>query len=207
MRPSTPLRLRTAFGLGLAGMLAMAAVGCAPPSVNIEAPAGAVTETPSAEESQAPIGEGPGDAESATDAAAPGPIAPAGWPVKVGTFAKKFAGPTWYPVTVPKGFAVDMVDVLELEPGAGLICDVALIGGEKYIGFIQGSPKTREYPIVSVGKVPWGTETADVVHEDPEDTSSPKMIVYSKGGTLAEIAGDATFDQLKAVAAGMVRVK
>jgi hypothetical protein len=102
---------------------------------------------------------------------------------------------------------VDGIDVLELETGSGLVCDIVYMSGDKELEFMQGSPKTREYDIVSVGKVPWGTETADVVYEDPADPTTPKMIVYSKNGTLAELSGTASFEELKAMAASMVAAK
>lgn len=149
---------------------------------------------------------------SAKDASATAPataaVTPAGtWPAKVADFAKKAKGPVWYPTAIPEGVTVDALDVLELEPGTGLVCDVFFVGGSTEIGFIQGSPTTREYEIVSLGKVPWGTETADVIYEDPEDTSSPRMIVYSSKENLAELVGGAGFEQLKAIAASMVLVK
>jgi hypothetical protein len=140
-------------------------------------------------------------------AAAQSPKVATIWPAKVGAFAKSFKGPVWYPKTTPKGFKVDSLDIVELEPGSGLICDIVYVSGEKSVGFTQGSPKTRDYEIVSTGKVPWGTDTADVVLEDPADPKSPQMIVYNKGGNFAELYGDASFAELKAMAASMVAVK
>jgi hypothetical protein len=134
--------------------------------------------------------------------------APAGiWPTKVGVFSQAFKGPVWYPKSVPSGYAVDSLDVVEFDPGSGLVCDIVYLKGEKVIQFTQGSPKTRDYEIVSVGKVPWGNKTADVVHQDPADNTTPIVIVYSKGGTFAELTGDASEAELKAVAASMVAVK
>lgn len=139
---------------------------------------------------------------------APAPkAAPALWPSKIGTFAKNFKGPVWYPKYLPKGYKVDSLDVIELEPGSGLVGDIIYMSGEKTLGFTQGSPTTRDYEIVSVGKVPWGTETADLVHEDPSDTTTPQMIVYVNGGNFAELYGDAGLAELKKVAASMVPVK
>jgi len=129
------------------------------------------------------------------------------WPAKVGTFAKNFKGPVWYPTYIPKGMKVDMLDVVELEPGAGLICDIVFYDGKNPMMFTQGSPKKRSYDIVSVGKVPWGSETADVVYEDPTDTTTAKMIVLSKDGVLAELSGVVDFNTLTAVAASMKPVK
>jgi hypothetical protein len=140
-------------------------------------------------------------------AAAPAPKVSTIWPPKVGAFAKSFKGPVWYPKTIPKGYQSDSIDLVELEPGSGLICDIVYVSGEKSLGFTQGSPKTRDYEIVSTGKVPWGTDIADVVLEDPADPASAQMIVYSKGGNFAELYGDASIAELKAMAASMVAVK
>jgi hypothetical protein len=146
----------------------------------------------------------PGAVTSATAPAA----APAGtWPAEVADFAKKAKGPVWYPTALPEGLTIDALDVLELEPGTGFVCDIYYLGGTTEIGFIQGSPTTREYDFVSLEKVAWGTETADVIYEDPEDTSSPKMIVYNTKDNLAELLGGEDVEQLKTIAASMVLVK
>jgi hypothetical protein len=147
------------------------------------------------------------DAANALAAAPPAPKTSTVWPSKVGSFAKSFGGPVWYPKTIPKGYKTDSLDIVELEPGSGLICDIIYVSGEKSLGFTQGSPKTRDYEIVSAGKVPWGTETADIVYEDPADPTSAQMIVYSSGGNFAELYGDASIAELKAMAASMVPVK
>jgi hypothetical protein len=148
----------------------------------------------------------PADAANAL-AAAPSTKTSTSWPAKVGAFAKSFSGPVWYPKSIPKGYKTDSLDIVELEPGSGLICDIVYVNGEKSLGFTQGSPKTRDYEIVSTAKVPWGTDTADVVLEDPADPASAQMIVYNKGGNFAELYGDASLAELKAMAASMVAVK
>jgi len=148
--------------------------------------------------------------ESATDLPQPSlsqPVVPGEVPTQVKDFAKKFSGPVWYPSKLPSGLVIDVLDVAEWEAGAGLVCDIFYLKGDTELSLIQGSPKTREYEIVSVGKVPWGTEQADVVYEDPTDTTSPKMIVYSGKGTLAELAGGSSFEELKGIAASMTLVK
>lgn len=149
----------------------------------------------------------------ATAGAATTPTAPAAsaapkvWPAKVGTFAKKFGKGAWYPTYLPKGYKLDSLDVIELDKGTGLVCDIAYVNGESVVTFTQGSPKERDYEIVSVGKVAWGSAKADVVHQDPTDTTSPIVIVYSHGGTFIELQGDPSLDELKKVAASMVPVK
>ena len=133
---------------------------------------------------------------------------PAGiWPARVGSFALSFKGPVWYPKFVPKGYKIDSLDVVEFDPGSGLVCDIVYLNGDKAVEFTQGSPKSREYEIVSVGKVAWGTEKADIVHEDPSDKTTPIIIVYNHGGNFAELTGDASDADLKAMAASMVAVK
>jgi predicted small lipoprotein YifL len=149
-----------------------------------------------------PVTPAPAPAKPAEPAAPKGP-----WPAKVGTFSVKFKGQVWYPTKLPAGMKVDSLDVLEFEPGSGLVCDIVFLAGENEIDYMQGSAKTREFDIVSIGKVPWGTATADVVYEDPEDTTSPKDIIYNAKGTLCELYGGSSFEELKAVAASMVLVK
>jgi hypothetical protein len=173
-------------------IFALALVGCGAPAKSATTPKAAATAEATSVETPAPGAE---------------PIGPGGVPDKVTAFAKDFKGSVWWPSAMPAGLKLDSVDVLELEPGSGSVCDSYFISGEIEVGFLQGSPKTREYDIPSVGKVPWGTETADVIHEDPEDVASPKMIVYNANGNLAELAGGTSFEDLKAVAASMVLVK
>jgi len=144
-----------------------------------------------------------GSVSPTSSSPAPGKL----WPAKVGTFAKNFKGPAWFPTSVPPGMKIDALDVVELEPGSGLICDIVWYDGKNPLMLTQGSPKNRDYEIVSIGKVAWGTGTADVVHEDPTDPTTAKMIVYSKDGNLAELSGVVDFETLKAVAASMVPVK
>jgi hypothetical protein len=189
-------------------LLAIALVGCskpAPPKTTAKPPVVATetvvpTETVVATE---PVAVAP--AAPAAPAAAPAPVGP--WPAKVGQFSTKFKGAVWYPTKLPSGMKTDSLDVLEFEPGSGLVCDIFFVSSKSEVSFLQGSPKTREYDIVSVGKVPWGPESADVVYEDPEDKTSPQMIVYNAKGTLAELSGGSTFAELKAIAASMVLVK
>ncbi len=115
--------------------------------------------------------------------------------------------PVWYPKSLPAGWKVDSVDVVELDIGTGLVCNIVFLKGDTAIVFTQGSPKSRSYEVVSAGKVPWGTETADVVHQDPADPATPVIIVYNRGGNFAELQGDVSVAQLKEIAKGMVPVK
>ncbi len=135
------------------------------------------------------------------------PAAPTIWPAKVGKYARAVRSPVWYPKSVPAGFKVNSLDVVEFDKGSGLVCDMVFLKGDKALLFTQGSPKNRSYAIVSQGKVPWGPETADIVRQDPADPASPVMIVYSRGGNFAELQGDASLAELKAIAKSMVPVK
>jgi hypothetical protein len=89
------------------------------------------------------------------------------------------------------------------------VCSAMYLSGEKVLVFTQGSPTERGYDVVSAGKVAWGngTEKADIMYQDPEDTSTPPMIIYSKSGTFIELQGDPSLDELKRIAASMVPVK
>jgi len=132
---------------------------------------------------------------------------PTVWLARVGSLAKAVKYPVWFPKTVTKGFKLDSTDIVEMDKGTGLVCDIVYLNGDKVLQFTQGSPKERSYEIESEGKVPWGTETADVVRLDPEDPASPVAIIYYKRGNFAELQGDVTLAELKAVAASMVLVK
>lgn len=147
----------------------------------------------------------PASSTASASAASKAPVGP--WPAKLGSFAKAMKYTVWFPKALPTGYKLDSVDIVELDTGTGLICDMAWVSNDKVVEFTQGSPKERDYPIDSVGKVPWGTATADIVHQDPADKSSPVIIVYSKGGNFAELQGDPSLDELKAIAASMVVVK
>ena len=135
------------------------------------------------------------------------PTAPTIWPAKVGQFARAVGSPIWYPKSLPAGWKLDSVDVIELDKGTGLVCDIVFLKGDKALVFTQGSPKERSYDVVSSQRVAWGYETADVVHQDPADPSSPVIIVYNRGGNFAELQGDPSLAELKAIAEGMVPVK
>jgi len=135
------------------------------------------------------------------------PSAPKLWPANVSKFAANVKSPVWFPKTVTSGYKIESADIVELDKGTGLICSIVWVGGDKAIVFTQGSPKQRSYPVESEGKVAWGTEKADIMRFDPEDPESPWVIVYNKAGNFAELQGDATLDELKAVAASMVPVK
>jgi hypothetical protein len=135
------------------------------------------------------------------------PAASTLWPTKVGTFARNFKKPVWYPTYVPKGYKLDSVDVVEMDTNTGLVCDTVFLSGDKALIFTQGSPTGRSYPIISAGKIPWGTTSADIMLQDPQDPASPPLIVYSAGGTFVELQGDPNLDELKKVAASMVPVK
>jgi len=125
------------------------------------------------------------------------------WPSKVGVFASSYKGQVWYPLRQPSAMRVVSLDVIELEPGSGLVCVTVWSDGKKAVQLMQGSPKSRSGEIDSAGKVAWGSEKADIVRDDPTDSNSAVTIVYFDKGTLAELSGEASLDELKAVAASM----
>jgi hypothetical protein len=129
------------------------------------------------------------------------------WPAKVGEFAANYKKRVWYPTAVPKSFEAPSVDVIELDPGTGLVCDMAFTHDSDAIIFTQGSAKARAYDIVSLGKVAWGDQKADIVREDPDDPSTRKMIVLSNADGLSELSGSVDFNVLKEVAASMKPVE
>jgi hypothetical protein len=45
------------------------------------------------------------------------------------------------------------------------------------------------------------------MHQDPQDSSTPVMIVHSGDGNFAELSGDVSTAVLKKVAASMVVIK
>ncbi len=167
--------------------------------------------TPTAAAPVAPVAPAVPDPapETFAEATAPDPTkAGAWWPKRVGTFAAGFTGPTWYPKYLPPGYKFESLDIVEFDAGeSGLACDIIFLNGDKVLQFTQGSPKSRDYEIVSAGKAPWGTATANITHQDPADKTTPVMIVLKKDGNLAELSGDVSTEVLKKVAASMVVVK
>jgi len=129
------------------------------------------------------------------------------WPAKIAQFADGADYQVWYPRYLPPGFKVETIDAVEFDPGAGVVCDVMYLSGDSVIAFTQGSPKMRDYEIVSAESVDWGGEKGDVVHEDPADPASPAFIVFSAKGNLAELRGDVPLAELKKIAASMEPVK
>ena len=216
MRRIVSPRLRGMFGIAvlLIAMLAtllLAGCACTPIDQPIEEQGG--VESTGTVQADMPIQTTPTvdttTPGSVTPTTAPEPTAPAPWPAKVGTFAKNFKKEAWFPIYIPKGYKIDSVDVVEMDKGTGLVCDMVYLNGDKVLQFTQGSPKDRSYAIVSAGRVPWGSagNKADIVYQDPTDTSTPPYIVYSHGGTFIELQGDPSLAELKKVAASVVPVK
>jgi hypothetical protein len=162
-----------------------------------------LTQAPQTQE----VAPAPSTSEKATNPYATPPAMSSNiWPARLGKFAAAIKVPVWYPKQLPKGYKVLSCDTVEMEAGSGLVADTVFSDGNGGLNLVQGSPTKRSYEIISIAKVPWGTQQADVVYQDPQDTTSPRLIVYSKGGNFAELSGDVTLEQLKAVAASMVPV-
>jgi len=168
-----------------------------------------VTTSPEASTPQAAGAGAPGGAtESFAVATAPDPAKPGSfWPKRVGDFAAAFKPPVWYPRYLPAGYKFESLDIVEFDPGSGPVCDIVFTSGEKVLQFTQGSPKNRDYSVVSAGKLKWASGTADLVHMDPADKTTPVIVVYKKSGSFAELTGDVSAAELKKVAASMVTVK
>ncbi len=107
-------------------------------------------EGPTTEKAKAPVSA---PSLEATLSAETGPEGP--WPEKVGRFSVSSEGATGHPTDRPDGFEIDTVDVIELEPETGLVCNVVLLKGNEAIVFMQGSPLARQYGIDPVDTVPW----------------------------------------------------
>lgn len=194
IRRKRPARARRAAALGVA-VLALSALlvaaGCQP------------VDQPRTEKAVGPV------YAPTAEATLPASTAPLSgdWPDKVGTFAAAFKGPTWYPASLPKSMKIVSLDVVEMEKGSGLVCDIVYSDGKNFIQFTQGSPKLRTYDTSSSEKVAWGPKQANVVFDDPQTHQGAKTIVYSDGRTLGELIGDVSEEELKAVAASMHELK
>lgn len=155
-------------------------------------------------------GSGSTEATGAVQPSASTTATPKGaWPATVGTFAREFQKPVWYPTYLPAGYKLDTTYLIEFAPDGSLMCEVVFLNGDSQLVFDQGSPVGRDYEIVSTGKVAWGSagDKADTMSSDTEDPEAPPMIVFSKDGNLMELQGDPSLDELKKVAAGMVLIK
>lgn len=202
-----PATLGTMTSAASTGSVVESATIAATSSITPSATANATATTTAASTKKKPaatkspmIGPTPANPTAKPD---PTPVPGTTWPAKVAAFAKLFKKPVWYPSYTPKGYVLDSIDVVELDPGTGPVCSIVFTDKVHALQVTEGSPTNRTYPIVSLGKVAWGTAKADLMHQDPSDTTSPYMIVYSSGGNLAEVSGDAPTAELKAVAASM----
>jgi hypothetical protein len=163
------------------------------------------TETKGAVESTGTVQAGDSADSGADVGTAPSNGHP--WPRKVGQFGEDYDGTVWYPAYIPAGFELETIDIVEFEPGTGLVCDVLFLSGQKTIAFTQGSPKARGYEASATASTPWGDASASLLPIDPSDPKSPSMVVLSKDGNLAELSGDIPLDELKKIAASMEVVK
>lgn len=204
------LRGSAATALIAIGILASLALGgCTSLNTPTESSKGAVDSTGTVQAELPIVSTATAEATTPASVATSTPKAATIWPEKVGTFAKNFKKPAWYPAYLPKGYKTDSIDIIEMGTKTGLVCDIVYVSGDNALLFTQGSPTDRDYEVVSAGKVAWGSagDKADVMLEDPEDPQSPPMIIFSKGGTFIELQGDPSLAELKKVAASMVPVK
>jgi hypothetical protein len=112
-------------------------------------------------------------------------------------------GTAWYPTYLPAGFTPTTINTGELGEGSGPVCDVVFSRGEERVSLSQGSPVMRDYEIVPIGTVPWGSVTADIMDSDGEPGGAT-FIVYGDQRNLAELSSDEVgMDELKRMAASM----
>jgi|BarGraIncu00421A_1022006.scaffolds.fasta_scaffold01988_5 hypothetical protein len=211
MRRATRPRIRGVFAIAILALLlvtslVMSGCSCTPIDQPIEEQGG-VESTGTVQADLSATTSGTADTTSSATATSTPEATPTVWPAKVGTFKKNFKKQVWYPTYVPKGFKIDSLDIVELDKGTGLVCDIVYLNGDNMIDFMQGSPKARTTDIVTIQKVPWGAETASLTYQIPDDPSTLPMIIYYKGGTLVELtAQGASVTELKKMAASMVPV-
>jgi hypothetical protein len=112
-------------------------------------------------------------------------------------------GTAWYPTYLPPGFALGSVETTGLAEGAAPVCDVMFVRRSAKIFLDQGSPVLRDYQIMPIDSIPWGSAAANAMDADGEPGGA-FIIVYSDSRNLAELSsGDVTADELKRIAASM----
>lgn len=113
-------------------------------------------------------------------------------------------GTAWYPTYVPTGFVLESIETTELDPAnrTGLVCDVIFANGARKIVLSQGSPVARDYEIVDIDTVAWGSAEAWTMDADG-DPGGAQFIVYADARNLGELRGDVSIDELKKMAASM----
>lgn len=132
-----------------------------------------------------------------------------GVPATVKTFAEEATGTRiFYPSKLPEGYKYLLAEVVPKESdGYGPTIDIGFAKGDLELWITEGSPVLRDYEIVSLGKTPFGSGTADIIWEDPEAPGEAQMIVYVEKGNLVEMYGNGTIEDLKALAAAMEPVQ
>jgi hypothetical protein len=114
-------------------------------------------------------------------------------------------GTAWYPKYLPAGFKLASIETTVLAPGSGPVCDVIFASGTAQIYLSEGSPVMRDYEIVPLETVPWGTASASRMDNDGEP-GGDQSIVYTDPRDMGELSGDVSMDELKKIAASMVTV-
>jgi hypothetical protein len=117
-------------------------------------------------------------------------------------FSEPTTGTAWYPTYLPVGYQQTSLETTTLGDGQSPVCDVVFAKGDSKIYLTQGSPVMRDYEIVPITTVAWGTESAWTMDSDGE-TGGRRFIVYGDQRNLAELSGDVGIAELKKVAASM----
>jgi hypothetical protein len=184
-------RRSATLALAAALSLAVLAAGCVPPQTPITG-------------GSAGSGTKPGSANGAASA----PAAP-DVPAKVREFVPLMKGvPVYYPSALPAGYAFTSAAITPEAPQqGGPTLEVLFTKGDTELWCLQGSPVVRDYEIIPVEEVPFGSDTAAVMWFDPE-AETGQFIAYATEGNLVEIYSEtASLDDMKALAAAMVAVK
>jgi hypothetical protein len=112
----------------------------------------------------------------------------------------------WYPSYLPNGFKFKTLETTTIAEGMGPVCDVVFANGKSEIWLSQGSAVCRDYEIVPIETIPWGTDTADTMDAEVENDSKKVFIVYAGFQNLGELSGGVSNQELKKIAASMKEV-
>lgn len=188
-------RVATATVLLLA---AAALVACARPNTpsGAAAPSRAASSTPPASATPAPTSQ---------VASPPASFLAYARAVRSERDSESATGTAWYPTYLPKGFTLSSVDASGLKDKAVFACGLVFSNGNRQIHLSQGSPAQRDYEIVPLATVPWGSEQAFAMDLDGQP-GGEQFIVHEDAVNLAELQGDVSLAELKKIAAGMKAV-
>jgi hypothetical protein len=117
-------------------------------------------------------------------------------------YSEPTTGTAWYPTYLPDGFELASVETTTLGEGLSDVCDIVFAKGGSNIVLSQGSAVMRDYEVVPISTVQWGTDHAWTMDSDGEP-GGRQFIVYWDPRNLAELSGDVSISELKQMAASM----